>query len=411
MTNAATLEQKVERSGVFRCLECGKCTGVCPISLHDHHFSPRRTVGRALMRHEDALLSDDRLWACLTCLHCSQVCPAGVAYSDLTLGLRTEASKLGQTTVCTHGEVIHGWMRLMMDPSIKQERLGWLNGAQTQAKAANADDNEVARQKLRISDDSDTLYFVGCAPYFDVQFRHIGVDGNGVAQATVRVLNALGIEPQVLADERCCGHDLLWEGDELGFQRLAELNAELIRQSGAKRIVTACPECARALGVDYPAHGFDLGVEVLHLSQLWAQESCRNSKGASGEDSSSVIRPSGQARRVTFHDPCRLGRHLGVYDAPRQVIAELGLDLIEMPRHKENALCCGTNGWSHCGAANKQIQADRMREAQATGADILVTACLKCQIHFECALQDRDLSSEMHIQIQDLATLIADVLQ
>ena len=97
---------------------------------------------------------------------------------------------------------------------------------------------------------------------------------------------------------------------------------------------------------------------------------------------------------------------MGVYDAPRQVIEGLGLELVEMPRHRENALCCGTNGWTHCGAANRHIQADRLREAQATGAEVLVTACLKCKIHFQCALQDGELGEELNIEIKDLATLV-----
>ncbi len=390
------LDQVVERTGVFRCLECGKCTAVCPISWYDHKFSPRRTVGRALMRHDERLLSDDRLWACLTCLHCSQVCPAGVSYADLTLGVRTEAHKLGMAAVCTHGETIHAWMRMMMDPALKQNRLGWL-ASERVSESANQRVSESANQRvseLRTDPSSDTLYFVGCAPYFDAQFRHIGVDGNGVARATVRALNALGIAPQVLADERCCGHDLLWEGDEAGFRALAALNTEMIRASGARRVVTACPECARALRLDYPAHGFDLGVEVLHLAELLAEQPLP----ADG-------RPS---RRVTFQDPCRLGRHLGVYDAPRQVIEGLGYELVEMPRHAENALCCGTNGWTHCGAANRQIQGDRLGEAQATGADLLVTACIKCQIHFKCALQDRQLGTD--VEIKDLAALVAEGL-
>jgi heterodisulfide reductase subunit C len=120
------LDHIVRETGVFRCLECGKCTAICPVSYHDHGFSPRRTVGRALMRRDQALLTDDRLWSCLTCLSCSQVCPAGVAYSDLTLALRTEARRLGSAAVCTHGEAIHTWMRLMMDPGLKQNRLNWL---------------------------------------------------------------------------------------------------------------------------------------------------------------------------------------------------------------------------------------------------------------------------------------------
>jgi Fe-S oxidoreductase len=394
MSYQASLEQTVKQTGVFRCLECGKCTAVCPMSYHDHHFSPRRTVGRALMRKDEALLTDDRLWACLTCLHCSQVCPAGVAYSDLTLGVRTEAHKLGEATVCTHGEAIHAWMRMMADPELKQNRLGWL------------DDGEVTRDgrtsaELRVADDSDTLFFVGCAPYFDVQFGHIGVDGSAVARAAVRTLNALGVDPQVLADERCCGHDLLWEGDVAGFRKLAELNVRLIHESGAKRVVTTCPECLRALQIDYPAHGVKLNTQVLHLTQLLVDQA--DSWDLLAQDPAS-------STRVTYQDPCRLGRHLGIYEAPRQVIRALGFDFVEMPRHRENALCCGTNGWTHCGAANRQIQGERLDEASGTGADVLVTTCLKCQIHFRCAMQDHDLDSRVPVEITDLITLVAERL-
>jgi Fe-S oxidoreductase len=412
MSDLATLAETVQQTGVYRCLECGKCTAVCPVSHHDHRFSPRRTVGRAVMRRDELLLVDERLWACLTCMHCSQVCPAGVAYARLTLGVRTEAQRLGRVAACTHGEVIHSWMRLMMDSSLKQNRLGWLNngGARSRAErtmlssTAETQDahpsSRIADSKLRTSTNSDTLFFVGCAPYFDAQFRHIGVDGGAVARATVRVLNGLGIEPQVLAEERCCGHDLLWEGDVDGFRRLAALNADLIRRSGVRQVVTSCPECARALRVDYPAFGVHLGTEVLHLAELVA-----DGHHLPIRDRSSIAHPL-----VTYHDPCRLGRHLGVYDEPRQLLKAIGLELIEMPRHRENALCCGTNGWTHCGAANKQIQADRLREAQATGADVMVTACLKCQIHFRCAMQDRELDAELDIEIKDLAEILAEGL-
>jgi Fe-S oxidoreductase len=371
------------------------------------------------MRHDEALLSQDRLWTCLTCLHCSQVCPAGVAYSDLTLAVRTEARRLGTATVCTHGEAIHAWMRLMMDPTLKQDRLRWLNGPEFGASSSpqgaptaefriehetqNAE-HEMRNTKFATSDDSDTLYFVGCAPYYGALFKKLEVDGDGIARSTVRVLNALGIEPQVLADERCCGHDLLWEGDTQGFRTLAELNADLIRGSGAKRIVTSCPECARALKIDYPAHGIQLDVEVLHLAQLLA-----HSEGPL-QVANNTSPNTHHAPRVTYHDPCRLGRHMGVYDAPRQVIERQGLDLAEMPRNRANALCCGTNGWTQCAIANKAVQVDRLREARATGADLLVTACIKCHIHFQCAMQDQLLGEEINIEIKDLAVLVAEAL-
>ena len=114
---------------------------------------------------------------------------------------------------------------------------------------------------------------------------------------------------------------------------------------------------------------------------------------------------------MTFHDPCRLGRHLGVYDAPRKVLERLGYQVVEMRHTRRNATCCGTNGWTHCGAANKAIQVQRLREAKATGADVMVTACLKCQIHFRCALMDEQLKDEIGLEMVDLATLAAAQLR
>src|SRR5512136_1187567 len=122
------LEQTIHESGVLRCLECGKCTAICPIARYDGGFSPRVTVGRALTTkgHAEALLRDDRLWTCLNCLQCNQVCPAAVDYSLLTTAVRVEARRLGQAALCTHGETIHVWMRMMMRPDLAQNRLGWL---------------------------------------------------------------------------------------------------------------------------------------------------------------------------------------------------------------------------------------------------------------------------------------------
>jgi Fe-S oxidoreductase len=374
------------------------------------------------MRHDQALLTDERLWTCLTCLHCSQVCPAGVAYSALTLTVRTEARRLGAAVVCTHGEAIHAWMRMMMDPALKQNRLGWLNDQESfEFQAPNPGPTlkpktENSKPRLHTSDTSDTLYFVGCAPYYGALFKPLGVDGDRIARSTVRVLNALEIKPQVLADERCCGHDLLWEGDVEGFRTLAEMNAALIRQAGVKRVVTSCPECAHALKIDYPAHGIKLNVEVMHLAELLAENEWPVTPPAPSPSIpegriTQHHRPASleEAPRITYQDPCRLGRHLGVYNAPRQVIERLGLALVEMPRHGQNALCCGTNGWTHCAIANKAIQVDRLREARATGADLLVTACLKCQIHLKCAMQDQLLGDEITIEIKDLATLAAEM--
>lgn len=394
-----TLDQTIHSSGVLRCLECGKCTAICPIARFDGGFSPRVTVGRALVRHDEALLRDDRLWTCINCLQCNQVCPAAVDYSALTTAVRVEARRLGQAALCTHGEAIHVWMRLMARPSLKQNRLGWLETISgLRFSVFDHRPPTTDQQPLLTTHYSPltTLYFAGCAPHYDALFAPLKIQGARVAQSSVRLLNALGIEPVVLADERCCGHDLLWEGDLEGFLQLARLNAEMIRASGVRRIVSSCPECVRALKIDYPAHGINLGVEVIHISELLAN--------------THYPIPKAKGKTVTFHDPCRLGRHLGVYDAPRQVLEKLGYKIVEMRHSRRNATCCGTNGWTHCGAANKAIQVQRLREAQATGAEIMVTACLKCQIHFKCALMDERLRDEIGIEMVDLATLVCDTV-
>jgi heterodisulfide reductase subunit D len=412
------LTQIIQSSGALRCLECGKCTAVCPVARHDGGFSPRATIGRALENDDAGLFGDDRLWACLNCLQCSQVCPANVDYAALTTAVRVEARRHGQVALCTHGQAIHVWMRMMTRPDLKQERIKpvfsvpySVFGDRASGEGAlpvvgdqwSADDGRMSRNEktarkehpLEISQDSDTLYFAGCAPYYDALFAPLGVQGTRVAQASVRILNALGIQPQVLADERCCGHDLLWEGDVDRFLQLAHLNAQAIGAARVKRIVSSCPECVRALKVDYPAHSIRLDVQVLHLSELMATRDL-------------PFTPIHQ--KVTYHDPCRLGRHLGIYDAPRKVLDRLGVQVVEMRHNRRNATCCGTNGWTNCGAANKAIQEQRLHEAKATGADLMVTACSKCQIHFKCALMDQELRQQSGIPMIDLAILAADAL-
>lgn len=372
-----SIRQAIKVNRAYYCLDCGKCTSVCPISWRQPEFSPRAIVEAARPAGDQEVLQDDRLWECLTCGRCIQVCPSDVRFLSFVRDLRTVARSTNVEGHCSHGATIQTWMRMMADPDLKQDRLGWLA--------------PVSSRSLRVSEQSDTVYFVGCLPYYEVLFGKIGAQGVEIAQSAVKVLNHLGIEPMVLADERCCGHDLLWEGEVDAFRELVRLNTEMLHATGASRIVTTCAECARTLRMDYP-----LEMEVLHISQLLAE-------------SLPEMAPS-VSRRVTYQDPCRLGRHLAVYEPPRQVMASLGLELLEMGYNRGKAVCCGTSAWTHCGATAKAIQVDRLREASATGAEILVTACAKCQIHFKCAQDDPRLEDELRIEIKDLTTLVADAI-
>ncbi len=386
------LDQVTQTTGILRCLECGKCSAVCPVARYNGGFSPRRTVGQALAHRDEELLDNERLWTCINCLQCNSVCPANVDYAGLTLAVRVEAHRRGQAALCTHGQAIHVWMRRMTEPTLSQNRLAWL---EPPLKYEISDVRPGTHPPAPRGSNSDTLFYMGCAPYYVALFSNLDVPGTRVARSGVHILNALGIAPIVLADERCCGHDLLWEGDVERFLALARLNAEMLNSTGAKRIVSTCPECVRALKIDYPAYGIRLNAVVLHISELVAD---------------AKLNASRTSKTVTYHDPCRLGRHLNIYDAPRHVLQQLGYRVVEMPHNRRNATCCGTNGWTHCDAANKAIQIQRLREAHATGAEVMVMACLKCQIHFKCALMDQELKRDLGMEMADLTELVAKQL-
>jgi len=380
-----TMESVISKNRAWYCLECGKCSAVCPITRWEtrEYTSPRLLVEKAIEGRTADVLDDLLFWSCLTCKRCSELCPSDVLFSEFVRDMRQVAQDLARSGECTHGEAIQTWARLMTHADMRQNRLGWLT------------------PDLKVSDTSDTLFFVGCLPYYDTLFQGLAIEGVRIAQAAVKLLNHLGIEPQILADERCCGHDQLWQGDVQTFRALAEQNLAQLQASGAKRIVTTCPECARTLKVDYPQFVGAHGLEVMHLTELLAPYAA---------DGRLKLTDALAGRAVTYQDPCRLGRHLGVYEAPRQLIADLGLHLVEMERTRKTSLCCGTSCWTECGQVSKAIQGERLHEAQHTGADLLVTACVKCQIHFKCAQEDPRLAQEAPIEIRDLTTLLAEAL-
>jgi heterodisulfide reductase subunit D len=358
------------------CLACGKCTGVCPVAVEGGDYSPRRFV-EWVTAGEDAL-GGDALWDCLGCLLCSQVCPSNVDFAGFVRNLRALAGEDGACGRCTHGHAIHTWMRMMADGMAAPDLVAWL-GDQA------ADDVSEA----------DTVYFVGCLAQFEALFAPLGFDGREIARAGLQLARGAGLTPVVLNDQVCCGHDLLWSGDVSAFRALAERNTALLRASGATRVVTVCPECAYTLGRLYPEFGYAHGLEVLHISQV----------------SDVPVQEPGERGQVTYQDPCRLGRYLGEYDAPRRALAAAGFELIEMQDHGPQALCCGTSAWLNCGAVNKAMQVGRLRQAAATGAGVLVTACPKCQIHFRCALDDPDVRDELALSVQDLSVLLASALE
>jgi len=385
-----TLQEIIQNSRAWACLDCGKCSAVCPITRWEtrRYTSPRTMIEKSIQGQTEDMMEEPLFWSCLICNRCTELCPSDVHFIEFMRAARNLAHTYDRFGDCTHSETIQTWGRMMTNPGLRQNRLSWLTG------------------DLKTSESSDTVYFTGCLPYFDPLFKKLSVEGIKIARSTVKILNYLGIKPQVLEDEICCGHDQLWEGDVDTFRQLAMLNLERLKSRGVKRVITSCPECTRTLKIDYPQMVGAHDMEILHISQLIAD--------ADLADIRLNIHPetnNGPDNAwVTYQDPCHLGRHLGIYQAPRKVMSDLGFELREMERTRNASLCCGTSCWRACGQVSKSIQVDRLREAIATGANVLVTTCFKCQIHFKCAQEDPILGEQIAIEIRDLTTLVAERL-
>ena len=369
------IAELVDITKTYYCLDCGVCTGSCPVAKIFPDFSPRQIIERSLYELEEP--SDETIWSCLTCAQCSVRCPANIDFPEFIRLMRDEAHTRGFDGTPAHNGMLQTIMSIQTQ-DIQQDRTAWVGD-------------------LKTSESGDIFYFVGCRPYFDVIFRDIDAGSLDNARNVLSILNACGVEPVVSNEERCCGHDALWNGDEDKFKRLAQRNLDVIRSSGAKQVVFSCPEGYYTFKNMYPRHFGDLGFEPVHILDLLSEKI---------KDGTLQLQES--QGKVTYHDPCRLGRLAGIFDAPRELIEALpGLELVEMPRARENGVCCGTSGWMNCSSCSKEIQMERLTEAGNTGAGTLVTACPKCQIHFRCAKSAFDLD----IEIKDLYDLLAEQLR
>jgi heterodisulfide reductase subunit D len=374
-----SLNKIVDQTKAYYCLDCGICTGSCPVSRVTPDFSPRLMVEKALMEEESDHLENVNIWSCLSCGQCSSRCPSNIDYPEFVRMVREEAVRQGKGGVQAHRGLFQTIMRLQT-LDVKQSKTEW------------------AREAGRISASGDTYYFVGCSPFFDVEFRDDwGLNVMDGPKGVLKLLNTVGIEPVVHDDERCCGHDLLWNGDKENFAKLAKKNVDLIKSLGCKRVVFQCPEGYITFKKYYPEVLGDLGLELVHFYDLMLEQLKSGAVAFGPLDGV-----------VTYHDPCRLGRQAGIMDTPRSLIESIpGIVLKEMEHNRANALCCGTSAWMSCSSCSKAIQKNRINEAIAAGAQTLITACPKCRVHLSCALRDM----EVDLKIQDMNDLLAGALK
>jgi len=385
------IRDQITKTNALACLECGKCTSVCPISLFrrnnstNKRYSPRVMLTKAIRQHYNSLFQDYDLWSCLACKKCEEYCPSGIHYIELMQTLRLGANRSGFDGKCSHSGALQTLSRMMMSENLQQNRLTWVT------------------TDLKTSEDGEILYYVGCAPYFDALFTDLDLSTLDAAKSSIKILNRLGISPVLLSNERCCGHDLLWNGDGQNFKMLAEKNVIEIEKVGAKTILFSCAECLSAFKNLYPDYGFAVNAELKHMAQFLAEKLSTNE-----------LKLINNEMELTYQDPCRLGRHLGIYDEPRQLLstsqeeADVSKHFHEMKQHGKKSLCCGVSAWMNCDVTAKSIQTERLKQARESGAEILVVACPKCQIHLVCTMKDKSIKENCEIEIRDISSVILE---
>jgi heterodisulfide reductase subunit D len=373
---------------VSYCYQCGTCTGCCPVS-YTQEFSPRAIIYDLLNNPKpQEILKKNNLLACLTCNYCLARCPQNVNFGEFIRSARTKLFKQGFRVEETHECFVSNFSNIMANAGVVPRF-----------------PEEYLPKSVQLASKGEVGYFPGCLAILGTFFDDIGMDFTQIAKSSILILDKLLDKPLVLLDAaKCCGHDVLWQGDYETFKKLAEFNVNLIKRSGVKLVITSCAEGYRTMAVDYKELFGELPFEVMHITQFLAEQLEKGRLKFEKQLSA----------HVTYHDPCRLGRHMGEYEAPRKLLKALetvGVKFSEMERTRETALCCGVSAFNYCNDFAKAIRTDRLKEAEKT-AESLVTTCSKCQIHFNCLLTERKSSAlgQINVKVYDIVTLIAKAM-
>ena len=358
--------------GADLCSQCALCTVSCPWNKV-RNFMLRRMLHEVQL----GLFEVEDWWWCTTCGLCVERCPRGVDIIGIQRAMRR---------IIGEGDAAPAALRGVMT-SLLLDGNPWRQERERRADWAQGLDVPV------FTKDTELLYFPCCTTAYDPGVR-------AVAQATVKILKEAGSDFGILgAKESCCGESIRKAGNEKLFQQLAEGNITVFNENGVKQILASSPHCYYTFRNEYPEFGGDY--EVVHFTQyvlgLIADQKLKFGKEVN--------------KRVTYHDPCYLGRHSGVYEEPREVLRSIpGVELVEMANCQETSLCCGGGGGRIWMETNKgeRFSDLRLAEAMDTGAEILVTACPYCLLNFEASAMS--LKGDRTIEIMDISELVAMAL-
>lgn len=357
------------------CYQCGLCDTACPWNRVSN-FSMRYLVRQAAFGLPE--IEGQDIWRCTTCGSCPQRCPRGVGTADIAVSFRSIATKYGISP-----EPVH----------TVSASLGTEGNPLREARSDRADWAADLSVKS-FTEGMEILYFPGCYPSYDSRLKKVAI-------ATVSILNKAGVDFGILGEkENCCGESIRKTGNEKLYKQLARENIKAFIDNGVHRILVSSPHCYHTFKNEYPE--FNVNFEVVHITQ-YLSELIKEGRLEYTKE---------YKKKVTYHDPCYLGRHNGIYDEPRIILQKVpGLELVEMPDSRENSFCCGGGGgriWMDT-AKGERFSDLRLEQAAETGADELVTACPYCITNFE----DSRLSVENgeSVVIKDITEIISEVIQ
>jgi Fe-S oxidoreductase len=390
------------------CTECGRCQDVCPAWNTGKPLNPKLIITSlrdTMMAQANRLLggkgedgSDlepvpllpdvidpDALWACTTCGACVEECPVDIEHVDAILDMRRYQVLMESSFPTEAGTMLRNVENQGNPWGLRADmRLEWTEGV----------DFEIPVVSGQIPDDIEWLYWVGCAGALDDRARKS-------TQAIARVMRAAGVKFAILGTaESCTGDPARRIGNEYLWQEMAKANIETLDGAGVKKIIASCPHCFNTIGNEYPSLGGNY--EVVHHSQLLGR------LVAEGK----LAPQDPVVAKLTYHDPCYLGRHNNEYDAPRTVLdAVPGLERVEMHRHGKRGFCCGAGGarmWME-ERIGKRVNVERTDEALGTGAEIIATSCPYCLIMLDDAVSARRAEGGAQgVKVIDIAQVLAD---
>jgi Fe-S oxidoreductase len=395
------------------CTMCGRCTSVCPAHATGKPLDPREIILKSgevmaatashapggkvspplsadseIKVNANSLferITAEEIWSCTSCKACDEICPVNIEILDKILDMRRYLSLMESNFPAQLGNAYR---------SMENQGNPWGMSQTDRGEWAKDLDVEILDPGAPFK--SEYLYWVGCAGSFDDKNKK-------VTQSMAKLLKRAGIDVAILGpSEMCTGDSARRSGNEYLFQMLAMPNVEMLNTMGVRKIITQCPHCFNTLKNEYPQLGGNY--EVIHHSQL-----LEDLIEAGTLDVSNAT----LEERITYHDSCYLGRHNDVYVAPRKVVGSIkGIEIVEMPRNGTKGMCCGAGGarmWMEEDIGTK-VNDERAREAIATGATRVATACPFCYIMLDDGVKGAG-KDESEIKVGDIAIHLLDAIE